>query len=111
MKTITRHTRGGFRSAMAVILSETEPGPIRAMALKSAFIWGDHPLGPEFWHRNWARLLANESLAIEARNMLSAMADENPKTVFVAEARDHDRTLLRAVTHSGLNRKISKIVA
>ena len=103
MKIITRHSAGGYRSAMSALLSEEDPPDLRADALRSAFIWDDHALGAEFWHRNWGRLMRGEELSKEARNMAMAMAREKPRTIFAVDSRDHDRVLLRRITQSRLN--------
>ena len=106
MKILTRHTVGGYRSVMSIILSELEPPDLKAQALRSAFIWDDHVLGGEFWHRNWARLNRGEPMVKEAFKMLRAMSKERPKTVFSADARDHDRQFLKRVTQSRINREL-----
>ncbi len=101
----TRHTVGGYRSAIVTILNEDHSASLRALALKSAFIWSEQALGDEFWHRAWARLCRGKPMAKEARLMLLAMQREKTRTLVPAEARDHDRILAKAVNQEAINQK------
>lgn len=98
MNISTRHTRGGYRTVMSVLQSRSEPFPCRALALRSAFVWADQPIGEEFWHRAWTSLRNNQPLSGDAERLIKAMASASAKTVFPAEARDHDRLTLKEIS-------------
>ncbi len=89
----TRHSARGFRYALNLLRADNEHPRIRAMALRSAFIWSEQAPGEAFWHREWVALMNRRSLSLDARTMLDAITREQVRTIYKVESRDHDREL------------------
>ena len=107
----TRHTRGGYYTVMSILQNPQEPSECRARALRSAFVWSDQPIGEEFWHRAWTALSNRCQMPDDAKRLITSMANSQPKTIFAADARDHDRITLKEIARLRLAADMQKAAA